>query len=352
MNADRRFGWGSVIIAFVIGLLIGWFAIGWGVWPVEWKNTDPVDLRQEAREEYLVMVANDYAVTRDAATALRRLETWDPLSEADREIRQLAQYYEAHGQPDLALRLRALADGLPLPTGETTGKPEGEGGGGFIEGDVGLLVLVGFIVVGCVALALYLLRLRGPSFPEDRLREGREAVGAAAEEVAEEEERLAPPVEQQPRVPWSFRRPAAEAMPSWEFEAIYKGEGMEFERTFALEDQKGNYFGDCGVGAAAFVGEDTQRVNALEVWLFDKSDIRTETKVLMSQHAYDDEATREELAAKGEPTLAAPGVTFSLVGHSLRARGEVEEVEYLPGEPPNSAFARVSIRLRVSQQEG
>lgn len=357
MNANQRFGWGSVFAAWLIGLLIGWLAIGWGVWPVTWKNTDPVDLRQTAREEYLVMVANDYATTRDANTALLRLETWDPLSEAGREIRELATYYQAQGKPDVAQRLRALADGVPLPGVEAAPAPEEPPP----PADEAILpdwarqalwgVVVLLAVAGLVALALYLLRLRKSEFPPDRLRERRRVVAEAA---AGKEERPTPAAKREGLIPQLFTRTKGGKAPlSWDFEATYEGEGAEFDRTFTIEEKDdegkvGQYFGECGVGAATFVGEDMQRVKALEVWLFDKSDIRTVAKVLMSPHAYGDQAIREEMAARGEPMLAVPGKTFPLVGHNLRAEAEIEDVQYLPGEPPDSAFARVSIRLRVN----
>ena len=34
-----------LLIAFVVGVLAGWWGIGWGLWPVTWKNAYPQDLR-------------------------------------------------------------------------------------------------------------------------------------------------------------------------------------------------------------------------------------------------------------------------------------------------------------------
>jgi hypothetical protein len=322
---------------------------------VHWIQCDPADLRQEAREEYLLLVANDYAVTRDANAALARLESWDSLAAAGREIRELADYRRAQGQLDVAQRLDALANGLPLPAAE--GGPTGKGVHPF------LYVIVVLVVIACLLLFGWLLRLRQAA-PKERLRaETRRtasslpAIEEAEEEEAEEEEELALPEERERhgiRLPWQAKEKAPPYL--WDFEAVYAGEGIEFDHTFIIEEKKdegkgGEYFGECGMAAAAFVEGDTRRVSALEVWLFDKSDIRSETKVLISQHAFNDKDTREEMAGKGELVLAKPGARFSLEGHRLRADVRVEEVEYQAKEPAESSFERLAVRLRVSRRE-
>lgn len=339
------------IAALLIGLALG-VLIAWLVWPVHWIQCDPADLRQEAREEYLLLVAGDYAVTRDANAALARLESWDSLAAAGREIRELADYRRAQGQLDVAQRLDALANGLPLPAAE--GGPTGKGVHPF------LYVIVVLVVIACLLLFGWLLRLRQAA-PKERLRAATRRAASpplAMEEVEEEEaeEELAPPEERGRhgiRLPWPARGQPPPYL--WDFEAVYAGEGIEFDRTFIIEKKDegkgGEYFGECGMAAAAFVEEHTERVSALEVWLFDKSDIRSEVKVLMSPYAYGDEDTREEMAGKGEPVLARPGTKFALEGHRLRADVRIEEVEYQAQEPAESSFARLAVRLRVSRQE-
>ncbi len=77
-----------------------------------------------------------------------------------------------------------------------------------------------------------------------------------------------------------------------------------------------------GISEAIGVG-DPKKVTALEVWMFDKSDIRTVTKVLASGFAYQDPALRTKLAAKGEIVLAEPGAEVILETTTLvlRSRG-------------------------------
>jgi hypothetical protein len=95
------------------------------------------------------------------------------------------------------------------------------------------------------------------------------------------------------------------------------------------------------------VGE-PKKVSALEVWLFDKNDIQTVTKVLMSRYAYNDEATRARLSAKGDPILANSGEVIRLQTASLEVEARLVDFKYGEGPlPPESYFERVTIELRA-----
>ena len=85
---------------------------------------------------------------------------------------------------------------------------------------------------------------------------------------------------------------------------------------------------------------------AFEVWLFDKNDIRTVTKVLMSEHAFRDEALKSRLAAKGEPVLVQQGDVVQMETASLVVTARVVDMAYGGGAlPPNSYFERLTIEL-------
>jgi hypothetical protein len=372
MDKNRQFGWGSLIAALVVGLLAGWFAIGWGLWPVRWTNTDPIDLRQEQREDYLVMVATDYAMTQDASVALNRLQSWPSLAEADREIRELADFYDAQGEGSQSSVLRLLSRGLPLPTGAAESEqpavmPSEPVGSRLVNW--AKIILVVAAVLGLAALAVYVVRQRTGlrRAISDRVRDRpRRARPATEQEVSTELPQvesefidLTEPTSKAPPQPATrggimprvFRRSQAKtAAASWTFEAAYMGQGMEYDQTFTLDGKDGEYYGECGVGAATPVGIDFERVNALEVWLFDKSDIRTVAKVLMSDKAFHDVGLREELAGRGDPVLAAPGTEFSLEGNRIMANVVITKVSYLQDEADGNAFSHVAIRLEVGRR--
>ena len=105
--------------------------------------------------------------------------------------------------------------------------------------------------------------------------------------------------------------------------------------------------GEYGVGVSEAIGVgDPKKVTALEIWLFDKNDIQTVTKVLTSEFAFDDEETMARLSAKGEPVLAESGKTILLQTASLEVEARVVDVVYGQGAlPAKSFFERVTIEL-------
>jgi hypothetical protein len=60
------------LVAFVIGLLIGWMLLGWVLFPVEWTDATPAHLRADLQEDYLRMAIDSYAVNRNVALAQAR----------------------------------------------------------------------------------------------------------------------------------------------------------------------------------------------------------------------------------------------------------------------------------------
>ena len=61
------------IISFVVGLLIGLVVLGWWLWPVQWTDAAPSDLRPEYQETYLRMAIDSYTLNQDAAIAQQRI---------------------------------------------------------------------------------------------------------------------------------------------------------------------------------------------------------------------------------------------------------------------------------------
>jgi LCP family protein required for cell wall assembly len=66
--------WGIIgLLALLAGLLVGWLVIGWTLWPVEWTGVLPTDLGDAGREQYLDLVAESYALNKNAQLAQLRL---------------------------------------------------------------------------------------------------------------------------------------------------------------------------------------------------------------------------------------------------------------------------------------
>jgi hypothetical protein len=135
-----------------------------------------------------------------------------------------------------------------------------------------------------------------------------------------------------------------------EFEATYHRGETDYDEAFVVEGEAGaGYRGECGMGIAAALDRESTQATALEVWLFDKSDIRTVTTVLASQYAQQTPALQARLADKGDNLLAAPNQVFTIEARTLILEGEITDFAYHTGDgvEPDSVFERVTIHLTV-----
>lgn len=126
---------------------------------------------------------------------------------------------------------------------------------------------------------------------------------------------------------------------------------VSYDQSFDIEGSDGAYWGECGLTMSETVQGDPERVTALEVWLFDKSDIRTVTKVLMSDYAYGNQALREKLSSRGDAVLLAPDLGFVLDAQTLRLMGKIVAMEYDDSQAPaRGTIRRLRVQLRVMRQ--
>lgn len=131
------------------------------------------------------------------------------------------------------------------------------------------------------------------------------------------------------------------------FQTIYNRGDDTFDKSFIIEDANGSFLGECGVSVSEWVGgtETGKNVTAFEIWLFDKHDPHTVTKVLMSDHAYHDNGFRAKLATRGDAVLVKYDETIRLETATLIVDTDVIESVYADIEPHNGAFERFSARL-------
>jgi hypothetical protein len=137
--------------------------------------------------------------------------------------------------------------------------------------------------------------------------------------------------------------------PLAQFMTTYRQGDDLYDDSFSIDSVNGAFLGECGVGIAETIGVgDPKKVTALEVWLFDKNDIQTVTKVLMSEHANNDPALRQRLLSKGEPILIEPGMRFIMETASLQLEAHVIDMVYARGPlPENSYFSRLTLEVSV-----
>ena len=121
-NGRRLPIWIWFAVPFLVGLLIGWFALGWGIWPAEAKDMQPSDLRTPEREAYLTMDAESFAADGKLAPAREKVGSWsnDALAADLGRMQARLAGVDALQAGDLralaaALELRPVAEPLPAP---------------------------------------------------------------------------------------------------------------------------------------------------------------------------------------------------------------------------------------------
>jgi hypothetical protein len=317
------------VVGVILGLLLG-MALFWGPFAVKWTDAQPYHLSPQARAEFVGLVADSFTVYRDRDLAATHLEKWNS-DELEQAFGDAVDRYEAENRPDKVQAIKDLAIVLDvsLPAvGELPPvEPPAEGG---LWQRVRVPCLVFFIVLLVLVLGWVGFRVA--------LRQRTEAPGAPAAEPS-----AAPVARSQA---WE----SADHPPLGHFFTTYQLGEDTYDESFSIETPMGEFLGECGVGISDTLGNgDPDKVTAFEVWLFDKSDIRTVTKVLMSEHAFNDSAFRSKLSAKGDLVLAEPGATLRLETTGLQVDVAVNELAYGQGDQPaRSFFSKLTVELVAS----
>jgi hypothetical protein len=356
------------VIGLIIGLLIG-LLIGWVLWPVQYKEAYTYQLVDQQKEQYVAAVADSYNLTKQVGVAQQRFEGWTTeekvsalaqlfaedqaqgkAQEAERVaelaaelqraegwnptvvnqvLSQVASNYAKQGETGKAQAVSLFAGALgssvappqvPVSTPVTSG-PQAQIP---IVGNVGtLLGLCGFLLLLLVfVLSVLILRRRGLG--------GR-------------------PTVEKPEVEWAGAGPA----PLLQKTSSYTLGMDNFDESFAIETEDNEWLGEFGMGISESLdGGTPRRVVAFEVWLFDKPNTRTVTKVLMSDFAYNNETLRNKLSSRGDPVLATSGGTFTLETPALTVQAQITEMEYGEGTPSFGYFNNLSVLLTVHRKPG
>ena len=62
------------LTGFILGTLFGLFALGWGLFPVQWVDASPVDLSSAYKEDYLRSAIDSYGKNQDVQAAQYRFQ--------------------------------------------------------------------------------------------------------------------------------------------------------------------------------------------------------------------------------------------------------------------------------------
>jgi hypothetical protein len=328
MDFIRKQPIAGIVVGFLVGLIIGLPILGWGLWPVQWTDGAPQDLADTTRRAYVLAVADSYSSRLDVQRAKDAFVSWPGAAQ---EICQLAQT-----EPDLAdqQRLLALAAAITdnLGCGQIGVVPVPETDTGSSLFTICLLLIVLLLVL----FLIYRIATRrgGSTRPGYEMHVDKPTEGPMVE---------------------PGMSTGAMMTPIARFTTTYNRGHDTYDDSFSIENGNGDFLGECGVGISESLGGDSPKnVTAIEVWLFDKNDIRTITKVIMTQHAYYDDAIRAKLATKGEPALLRPGEVVALETNALIINARIMDMEYgtSPDLPPDSYLERATIELSAWAKEG
>lgn len=350
----------AILASFVLGFVVGLFVFGWGLTPVRFTNGGPQHLSEPDLKNYVAALADAFGADGNALRVRGALCNWDKQADepgaAAAAITALASKETDAAYQQRLQRVAALVQAPDCQTyNEQAGAVQPTGGSAL-----GRILLWLLLLAALGGGAYFIWQRRQPAAQEARPPLETPAARVVPPAPAETTTTVAPPaameeLEEPPVVfqPASSPAPARGAEPEGDitplagFETTYIRGDDAYDKSFIIENAQGDFLGECGVSISeALSSEGAKNITAFEVWLFDKNDTHTVTKVVMSENAYHDDAIRAKLATRGEPILAEQGEIVALETAALIINAEIAEVEYnsLQGAQ-NSVFDRLTIQL-------
>ena len=303
---------------FLLGLFIGWFVIGWWLWPAGFGGLSPARLDRVSRQDYLALVADSYAQNGNLAVVQQRLQGFD-LNEAASELDDLARRSDEFGLTAQAARMRNLATVVrrdllrtaaqptaapKTTTAAPTAQPSAGLGeqvqnlfGGLRQGWLVGLVLA-LVIVALLAWAAIRWRLdrlvRFGGRPDDTADVEEDAVVSGAGGDGEEQPLVYVSLNQLTRISYSADGP---------------------DRTeIRIKDANKDMVGQVELRAAEILGRNPgEPPSALELRLFDRHEPRTRVAVLVS-HAASQDPTARQLIASMSSDYVKPAFDVSRLG--------------------------------------
>lgn len=367
------------LITFIVGFFIGLVIFGWGLTPVDYVDATPQELRTvDYQQFYLRGLADQYAqnqLNADQARAALDAANWadSGIALCDAVNRAASGSTDADGNlivlpnPAARDRLEKLVEVLgqgncatilanaganpdaPLPANDAA-----QAGGGLAR----WLTSLGWLLVLLLLVGAFwwfwnnnsdgydddegLLPINPPGGRASAASSSVAAAPSAKADYLDDDEVF------ESSASSSSDSGSGGVIPISTYRTTYNYGQDAYDDSFSIENSAGEFLGECGVGISETVGSGGSRaVTALEVWLFDKNDIRTITKVAMSENTFMDEALKAKLEPKGEPVLVGEDEVIVLETASLIINAKVNDMSYGsdPNLPENSYFDRLSFEI-------
>jgi hypothetical protein len=311
------------LMALILGVVLG-LVWGWGVQPVEWVNAPVNLLRDDLQKEYLRMTIDSFRVNGDEELAIKR---YNDLGVNGYSLFQDVMANPGKLDPNFVDQFKDLLKRRNLYT--ASAETPASGGSATSTAISIAIILGGLLAVAAVAAAAFWL-LRGGH---------RTGEATSAQQAAD----ITRAVEKTDYVAMGEAPPVAQYVTTYVI-----GDDL-FDDSFSIDSPSGEFLGECGVGISETIGVgDPKKVTAFEVWMFDKNDIQTVTKVLMSPHAFNDAGFRSKLEAKGELVPVQPQKQVVLETQTLQMIATVADMQFGQGAlPDGSYFDRITLELAI-----
>jgi hypothetical protein len=316
----------AIVVGAILGLLLG-LLIGWVIWPVQWTDGTPEVMRTDLQDDWLRLSIESFSRNpNDLDSAVRR---WNDLGEAAEPTLARVQQNPGNLDPNAIQQYVNVVQAAtgpiePVPTAEAPSTTRNL-----------VIIAAVAVILGLFALgAYYIFRLlRKGSGTVTPVMQGAE-ISRQVEKTDFQSLGLAPPITQT-------------------MTTYVMGDDL-YDESFSIDTGGGEFLGEYGVGVSETIGVgEPKKVAALEIWLFDKNDIKTATKVLMSEHAYNDPNIRARLEPKGELVVVKPQEQILLETATLQLLATVVDMEYGTGAmPQKSYFERITLELAVWPRSG
>jgi hypothetical protein len=330
-TGKRKIDWKATSVAILFGLVVG-IVYAWVINPIEWVDAGTQHLRADLQEDYVRMVIDSYSLNDNQDLAVYRLNELG----LERSAELLALIANNPSSQDIervqqlrSLVSRGVGGGQAPNAGSEGGQPAGAGSAGVFSP----------ILLACTLIVVLGVVLAGVIYFRRRSRGNGPTTVMQAQALTRE-------------APQTDYVAMGESAPISQWITTYLIGDDLFDDSFSIDTPVGEFMGECGVGIADTIGVgEPKRVSAFEIWLFDKNDIQTVTKVLLSEHAFSDDAIRDRLSAKGDPEMSLPGHEVILETETLQMVARVVDMTYGAGAlPDNSFFERMTIELAIWQK--
>ena len=338
----------GVLVGLLIGLGIGLF-YAWQINPVEYAGgAFPHELNDSFKSDYVSSVAESYLTNRDTSLAANRLRSFSVeekvslLSQAAANFTNRGATIEADGVADLAKNLN-LFEGW-APDAVNRGLQSGAATQAFAE------------QLGMVPTAGQTIPVAQPPVEEEASTGGwlrTLLIGLLAvlvvvigflilTQIKPKRQRAAPRIDPDMAAGWDGSGP--QPLRTWTGQFTIGQDA--YDESFTVETAEGDFLGECGMGILeGFASGSPKKVIAVDVWLFDKTDIRTVSVPVMSKFAFEDDVLRNKLPPDSNPVLAAEGQTFEIETTALLVKAKIDEVVYGEDKPEMSYFDSLKVSL-------